>query len=177
MKVFILANCARMQCHFLFSPKGQSSFKKMKQYFLFQCGTSRLKPKFLGILIKIETPSPKRDKPFAKLHIEPTHSCLLNIQGMLLLFSCSVMPNSLQPHGWQHSRLSCPSLSPRVCSNSCPLSQRCHPIISSSFTCFSSCLQSLLATGSLLVSRLFASGGQSIGASVSASVLPMNIQG
>ena len=73
-----------MQCHFLFSPKGQSSFKKMKQYFLFQCGTSRLKPKFLGILIKIETPSPKWDKPFAKLHIEPTHSCLLNIQGMLL---------------------------------------------------------------------------------------------
>ena len=93
-----------------------------------------------------------------------------------MLFSCPVVPNSLWPHGLQHSRLPCLSLSPRVCSNSCPLSQWCHPIILSSFTCFS-CPQSFPATGSFLVSRLFESGSQSIGASVSASVLPMNIQG
>ena len=72
--------------------------------------------------------------------------------------------------------LPCPSLSPRVCSNSCPLNWWCHPTISSSVTPFSSCLQSFPASGSFPVSRLFTSGGQSIGASASASVLPMNIQ-
>ena len=85
------------------------------------------------------------------------------------------MSDSLWLHGLQHARLPCPSPSPRACSNSCPLSQWCHPIISSSFTPFSSCLQSLPASGSFLISRLFASGGQSIGAS--AWVLPVNIQG
>ena len=90
---------------------------------------------------------------------------------------CSVaMSVSLQPHELQHSRLPCPSLSPRICSNSCPLSQWCHPNITSSVTPFSSCLQPFPASGSLLMSRLFAPGGQSIGASSSASVLPMNIQ-
>ena len=83
---------------------------------------------------------------------------------------------TLRPHGLQHARLPCPSLSPRICSNSCPLSQRCHPIISSSVALFSSCLQSFPASGSFPVSRLFTSSGQSIGASASASVLPMNIQ-
>ena len=76
----------------------------------------------------------------------------------------------------QHTRLPCPSLSPGVCSNSCPLSQWCHPTISSSATCFSSCPQSFPASGSFPVSQLFASGGQSIGAWSLASVLPMNIQ-
>ena len=91
-------------------------------------------------------------------------------------FSCSVMSESLQPHGLQHARLPCPSPTPGACSNSCPLSRWCHSIASSSVVPFSSCLQSFPASGSFPVSRLFTSGGQSIGASASASVLPMNIQ-
>ena len=97
--------------------------------------------------------------------------------GTLLLFSCSVMSNSLRPHGLHHTRLPCPSLSPRVCSNSCPLSWWCHPTISSSVVPFSSCLQYFPASPSFPMSLLFASGVRSIGASASASVLPMNIQG
>ena len=93
----------------------------------------------------------------------------------MLLFSCSVMSNSLQPHGLKPTRLPCPSSSPWACSNSCPLSQWCHPTISSSLV-FSSCLQSFPASGSFLMSQLFASGDQSTGASASASVFPMNIQ-
>ena len=85
------------------------------------------------------------------------------------------MSNSLWLHG--HTRLSCPLLSPGVCSNSCPLSWWCHPPISSSVVPFSSCPQSFPASGSFQMSQLFTSGGQSIGVSVSASVLPMNIQG
>ena len=95
----------------------------------------------------------------------------------LLLFSRSVASNSLQPHRLQHTRPPCPSPSPRVCSNSCPSSQWCHPNISSSVVPFSSCLQSFPASGSFPMSQLFASGGQLIGASASASVLPVNIQG
>ena len=87
------------------------------------------------------------------------------------------MSNYLWPHELQHARLPCPSLSPRICSNSCPLSQWCHPTISPSISPFSSCLQSFPASGAFLMSWLFTSGSQSIGASVSASVLPMNIQG
>ena len=85
------------------------------------------------------------------------------------------MSNSLQPHGLQDTRIPCLSLSPRVCSNSCPLNH-CYPIISSSVTPFSSCPPSFPASGSFPRSWLFASGGQSIGASASASVFPMNIQ-
>ena len=95
----------------------------------------------------------------------------------LLLFNLSVMSDSLRPHGLQHNRLPCPSPSPRICSNSCPLGQWCHPTISSSVILFSSCLQSFPALGSFPVSLLFASSGQTIGASASASVLPVNIQG
>jgi len=94
----------------------------------------------------------------------------------LLLFSSSVESDSLWPCGLQHTRLPCPSPSSGVCSNSCPLSQRCHPTISSSVILFSSCLQSFPASESFPVSQFFALGGQSIGASTSASVLPMNIQ-
>ena len=95
----------------------------------------------------------------------------------LLLFSCLVMPDSLWPHGLQHVRLPCPSPTTRACSNSCLLSQWCHPIISSSFVPFSSCLQSFLASGYFPMTQFFASGGQSIGTSTSASVLPVNFQG
>ena len=86
------------------------------------------------------------------------------------------MSNSLQPHELQHARLPCPSPSLRACSNSYPLSPWCHPTISSSVTPFSSCPQSYPASGSFPISQLFSLGGQSIGASASASVLPMNIQ-
>ena len=87
------------------------------------------------------------------------------------------MSSSLWHHGLQHSRLPCPSLSPGLCSNSCPLSWWWHPTISSTVVPFSSCPQSFLVSGSFPLSPLFTSGGQSIGASASASVLPMNIQG
>ena len=89
-------------------------------------------------------------------------------------FSYSVMSDSLQPHGLQHTRLPCPSPTPRACSNSCSSSWWCHPAISFSVVPFSSCLQSFPASGSFLMSQFFTSGGQSIGAS--ASVFPMNIQ-
>ena len=87
------------------------------------------------------------------------------------------MPDSLQPHGLQHTRLPCPSPSPGVCSDSCPLSQWYHPTISFSVTPFSSCPQSFPASGSLPMSQLFALGDQSIGASALVSVLPVIIQG
>ena len=93
-----------------------------------------------------------------------------------LLFTRSVVPNSLWPHGLQHARLPCPSPSPGVFSNTCPLSQWCHPTISSSVIPFSSCLQSFPSSGSSPMNHFFASGDQSIGASASASVLPINIQ-
>ena len=97
-------------------------------------------------------------------------------------FNRSVMSDSLKPHGLQHMRLPCPSQSPRACSNSCPSSLWCHPTISSSVVPFSFCLQGLLlpdafpASGSFPRSQFFASGGQRTGVSVSALVLPMNIQ-
>ena len=91
--------------------------------------------------------------------------------------SRSAMSNSLWPHGLQHARLPCPSPSPRACSNSCPLSQWGHPTISSSVIPFAACLPSFPASGSFPMSQFFSWGGQSIGASTSASVFPMNIQG
>ena len=95
----------------------------------------------------------------------------------LLLFSRQDVADSLWPHGLQYTRLPCPSVSLGVCSNSWPLSQWCYVTISSSTAMpFSFCLQSFPASESFPVSRLFASGGQSIGVSASESVLPMNIQ-
>jgi len=91
-------------------------------------------------------------------------------------FSCSVMSISLWLHGLQHTRPPCPSPTPEVCSNSCPLSWWCHPTISSSVIPFSSRLQSFPAPGSFPVSQFFPSGGQTIGVSASISLLPMNIQ-
>ena len=91
-------------------------------------------------------------------------------------FSCSVMSNSLRPHELQHTRPPCPSPTPWIYPNPCPSSWQCHPAISSSVVPFSSCSQSLPASGSFPMSQLFASGGQSIGVSALASVLPMNTQ-
>ena len=90
-------------------------------------------------------------------------------------FTCSVVSNSLRPHGLQHARPPCPSPTPGIYSNSWPLSQWCHPAISSSVVPFSSRLQSFLASGSFQMSQFFTSGGQSIGVSASALALPMNI--
>ena len=87
------------------------------------------------------------------------------------------MSKYLRPHGLQHTRPPCPSPTPRVYSNSCPLSWWCHPTISSSVIPFFSCLQSFPASGSFQMSQLFTSGSKNIGASGLASVLPMNIQG
>ena len=91
-------------------------------------------------------------------------------------FSHSVMSDCLQPHESQHTRLSCPSPTPGVYSNSCPSSRWCHPTISSSVVPFSSCPQSLPASGSFPMSQLFSWGGQSTGVSASASVFPMTTQ-
>ena len=93
-----------------------------------------------------------------------------------LIFSSVQSCLTLQHHGLQHVRLPCPSPTPRVYSNSCPLSRWCHPTTSSFLIPFSSCLQSFPASGSFPMSQFFTSGGQSIGVSASASVLPMNSQ-
>ena len=91
-------------------------------------------------------------------------------------FSCSVVSNSLHPHELHHARPSCPSPTPGVYPNSCPSGWWCHPAILSSVVPFSSCPQSLPGSGSFPMSQLFTWGGQSIGVSALASVLPMNTQ-
>ena len=104
------------------------------------------------------------------------YSMHVDLASHSVQFSHSVMSNSLQPHGLKHARLPCPSPTPRACSNSCPSSQWWHPTIPSSVIPFSSWLQSFLASQSFPINQFFASGGQRIGVSVSASVLPVNIQ-
>ena len=99
-----------------------------------------------------------------------------NLQISSVQFSCSVTSGSLWPHGLEHTRLPCPSPTPGAYSNSCLSNQWCHPTISSSVIPFSSCPQSLLASESFQMSQLFAWGGQSIGVSALASVLPINTQ-
>ena len=105
------------------------------------------------------------------MHLETSWS-LSSVQ-----FSCSVMSDSLRPHDSQHASPPCLSPTPRVHSNSCPSSWWCHPAISSSIVPFSSCPQSLPASGSFPVSQLFAWGGQSIGDSALVSFLPKKSQG
>ena len=97
-----------------------------------------------------------------------------SINFISVQFRCSVLSNSLRPHGLQHARPPCPSPTPGVYSNPCPLSRWCHPTTSSSVIPFCSCPQSFPASESFPISQLFASGGQSIGVSATASVLPMN---
>ena len=93
-----------------------------------------------------------------------------------LSFSHYIVSDALWAHGLQHARLPCPSPTPGVYSNSCPLTWWCRPTISSSVVPFSSCLQSFPVSGSFQMGQLFASDGQSIGVSASTSILPMNIQ-
>ena len=116
-------------------------------------------------------PTPFLENSFSGLSSDHQKDSIQSVQ-----FSHSVMSNSLWPHGLQHARLSCPSPTPRVYSNSCPLSWWCHPTISSSVVPFSSCLQSFPPSGTFQMSQFFASGGQNIGVSDSASVLPINIR-
>ena len=108
------------------------------------------------------------------IHVALLSHILLSISSVQ--FSCSVVSDSLRPHESQHARPPCPSPTPGVHSDSCPSSRWCHPAISSSVVPFSSCPQSLPASGSFPMSQLFAWGGQSIGVSASSSVLPMNTQ-
>ena len=122
-----------------------------------------------------------RSRPWTR---PPNSECILPSIKLLwgpgvfssVQFSRSVMSDSLWPHEPQHTRPPCPSPNPRVYPNPCPSSGWCHPTISSFVVPFSSCPQSFPASGSFQKSQLFASGGQSIGASASASVLPMNTQ-
>ena len=104
---------------------------------------------------------------FEPLRLKTTGEYYSSVQ-----FSHSVMSDSLRPHGLQHSRPPCPSQTPRIYSNTCPLSWWCYPVISSSVVPFSSCLPSFPASGSFPVSQFFTWGGQSIGVSALASFLP-----
>ena len=133
-----------------------------------------------------ETMDTVRDFTFWGSKITADGDCSHEIKRQLLLgrkaminlvqFSRSVVPDSLWPHEPQYARPPCPSSTSGVYPNSCPLSQWCHPTISSSVAPFSSCPQSFLASGSFQMRQLFASVGQSIGVSTSTSVLPMNTQ-
>ena len=109
---------------------------------------------------------------FTELKQKKFTKCMETVQ-----FICSVISNSLSPNGLQHARLLCPSPTSGACSNLCASSWRCYPTISSSAVSFSSCLQSFPASGSFPMCQFFTSGGPSIWASASASVLPMNAQG
>ena len=125
---------------------------------------------------------------YSSQHMEETHMSIdrwMDKEVMIHIYngifssvqlSCSVVSDSLWPHEWQHARHPCPSQTLGVYSNSCPSSRWCHPAISSSVVPFSSCPQSLQASGSFPMSQLFAWGGQSIGVSASASDLPVNTQ-
>ena len=123
-----------------------------------------------SILMKVKEES---ETPGFQLNIQKTKIMSF---GPISQFSHSVVSIFLGPHGLQHIRLPHPSSTPGACSNSCPSSQWCHPTISSSVAPFSSCLQPFPASESFPKSQFFTSGGQSIGASASASVLPLNIQ-
>ena len=129
------------------------------------------------ILHKMLTSFPKNIK-WRKVH--SVHGADVDITTSIIYFSQSVQSLSLvrlfEPHGQRHARRPCPSPTPRVYSNSCPLSGWCHLNISSSVVPFSSCLKYLPVSGSFQMSQFFTSGGQSIAASASISILPINIQ-
>ena len=145
-----------MSCHFLlqgiFSTQGSNPCPMFWQ-------VDSLPPCYLGSLI------------FDMVKLKSIICFLFVLVYLSVQFSRSVMSDSLQPHELQHVRPPCPSPTPRVHPNPCPLSRWCHPTISSSVVPFSSCLQSFLASGSFQMSQFFASGSQSIGVSATASVL------
>ena len=135
---------------------------------------------WIAIFSSGELPNPEIKTSFLHLHHCQMDSLPLSHLGSLFCFifklSCSVLSDSMRPHGLQHARPPCPSPTPGVYSNSCPSSQWCHPTISSSVILFSSHLQSFPASGSFPLSQFFTSGGQRIGGSASTSVPSMSIQ-
>ena len=126
--------------------------------------------------LKVYGPRCVQESIFFRHEMTLSGGCIQISQCLSVKFSHSVMSDSLQPHGLQHTRLSCPSPIPGAYSNSGPLSRWCHATISSSVIPFSSCLQSFPASESFQMSQFFASGGQSIGVSALALVLPKNTQ-
>ena len=144
-----------------------SSFKKKSNanFYLLIFGNISLQEDFSLI------PHPN---PVLKDFIVLFYSLNSKLINLVSSFSHSVVSDSLRPHELQHTRPPCPSSTPRVYSNPCSSSQWCHPAISSSVIPFSSCPQSIPASGSFPMSELFIAGGQSIGVSASTSVLPMN---
>ena len=140
-------------------------------------GTQRLAHDYYSFICnsqKLETTKISINRPMDKYIVLLRNE--LGIRETSVQFSRSVVFDSLRPHEPQHARPPCPSPTPGVHPNPRPLSQWCHPTISSSVVPFSSCLQSFPASGSFRMSQLFTSGGQSIGVSASTSVLPMNTQ-
>ena len=136
-----------------------------------------------GLVWSLRVLFPVPQRTFPSFILINSHSKFFHVYGGIIYipfhsvqFSHSVVSDSLWPHESQHARPPCPSPTPGVYSNSCPLGRWCHPAISSSVIPFSSCPQSLPVSRSFPVSQLFAWGGQSIGVSASASVLPMNTQ-
>ena len=144
---------------------------------LWSSRTGKIKMIEIGIAALWVGEVPWRGLETAEWEGEMLYICIwMVVTQVSVQFSRSVISNSLRPHESQHARPPCPSPTPGVDSNSCPSSQWCHPTISSSVVPFSSCPQSFPASGSFQMSQLFTWGGQSIGVSASASVLPMNIQ-
>ena len=128
-------------------------------------------------LVQVQSVTSLWSNPLVSLWWERSQlHCSTSVQARPSKFSPSVMSDSFRPHGLQHARLSCPSPTPRACSNSYPLSWWCHPTISSSVVPFSSCLHSFPPSGFFPMNQFFTSGGLNIGASALESVLPMNIQ-
>ena len=139
-----------------------------------------LSPLLFNIVLEVLATAIREEKEIQEIQTGKEEVKLsLFVDDMILYissvqFSCSVVSYSLQPHESQQTRPPCPSPTPRVYSNSCPLSQSCIPAISSSVVSFSYCPQSLPASETFPMSQLFAWGGKRIGVSASASVLPMN---
>ena len=162
-RVLLQESCVQLKVTIFHLNRGLSSYWRNQRY----CSVY-----YVYSLRKNQDPAPRlhycflTDSPFLSIPFLPWFS----------QFSCSVVCDSLWPHGLQRARPPCPSPTPRVHSNSCPLSRWCHPAISSSIVPFSSCLWSFPASESFQMSEFFASGGQSIGVSASTSVLPMNTQ-
>ena len=133
----------------------------------------QVKKQQLELVMEQQTASKRGKGDIKTIYCHPAY---LTFMQSSVQFRHSVLSNSLQPYGLQHTGPPCPSPTPGVYLNSCPLSWWCNPTISSSVTPFSSCLHSFPASGSLPMSQFFTLGSQRIGASASASVLPMNTQ-
>ena len=174
---------SRMDCLDLLGVQG--TLKSLLQHHSSEASILRRSAFFITQLSHPYTTTGKTIALTRQIFVDKVISLLFNMLSRLVItflprssvqFSRSVMSDSLWPHEPQHARPPCPSPTPGVHPNPCPLSQWCHPTISSSVGPFSSCPQSFLASGSFQMSQLFSSGGQRIGVSASTSVLPVNTQ-